>query len=411
MSVGFYANINEDGNEVHPWTECHVFEVMRDDLYKVRYTDKFGQTQVKIVANYDLAEARPLGRFEIITRGVRVIAQRDPKKLPYRFKSSLERDIFLFCNSDNGFYAGFTGKQHTIDDVLHSMVFFDDGHVQYVPMQNIRNLLFDNKCAQANENVKRFYEYYMNVTATGVATTKFQIQIPAPSDYLRIDSQCYWEEVQVQAVEGDLMKVFFMDTNRYEWLWIGSPRIKRVWKNIMKDKRLNKNTPMVADSHVIDLNDADDLQDRPLQLADLTDFDARTYIDALPVLKKIPHRCSKKCVPYEQYLDLSKQQAFARPMLTGWKRIAQKHNVAYRTPCGLTFDRYANIRKFLRETGSNLTFECFTFNVKVDCLKVFESNERVLIEVSQNQPMVRAIVRLRLFASYCLCFTRMMNDS
>lgn len=394
VSLGFYANINDDGVDVLPWTACHVFEVVGEDLFKVRYIDACGQTQSKIMASFDLAEARPLGQYEIISRGVRVIAQRDPKRLPYRYKSSLDRDIFLFSNSDNGFYAGFTGEQHTIDDALHTMVFFDDGHVQYVPMKSIRATMLDDKCARANENVKRFYEYYKSVMDT--ANHKlFQIRIPAVQDYLRIDSYCYWEEVQVLAVEGDLMKVFFMDSNRNEWLWIGSPRIKRVWKSIMRDKRLNKNTPMVADSRVINLDDIDDPLDKPLKLPDSPDFDVQKYIEALPALPKVPHICGPQCVSYEQFLDLSRQQAFARPLLTGWKRVGQKNRVLYRTPCGLTFDRYANIRKYLRETSSCLTFECFTFNVKVDCLKMFDDGGKVLMQVSDRaRPLLGAFVMM-----------------
>lgn len=335
------------------------------------------------VDKFHLAEARPLHRNELIDHGVRIIAQRDPLKMPYRYKSSLDRNIFLFSNSDDGFYSGFTGDQHTINGLLHTMVFFDDGHVQYVPMKKIRTILDNDMCTFANDNVNKFYHYYMDLLSDPLNLSVFKIPTPAEEDFLRIDSDCFWEEVQVIAIEGEMVQVFFMDTNRYEWLWFGSPRMKKVWKAIVRDKHLNKKLPKSKFTAAIDLDTSDDDIEMAGKAILKTTADVEKYIASFsdPGLASPTHRCSNSCVSYEKNVYLAKHQALLRPMLTGWKRKVHKKVVYYRTPCGIVHHRLPSIRKFLRDTKSELAYDCFSFNLKVDCMKEYQTRESVLKEV------------------------------
>lgn len=381
--IGFFANINTNKHTVEPWISCNVIQVSSEWSFDIMYVDTSGEMVMGRVNKYNLAEGRPLHPNELVDHGVRVIAQRDPMKMPYRYKSSLDQNIFLFNNSDAAFYAGFTGDQHTINGLLHTMVFFDDGHVQYVPMQKMRTIFENDMCAFGNENANKFYHYYMDLMDEPGKVPMFKITTPAEEDFLRIDSKCFWEEVQVIAVEGELVQVFFMETNRYEWLWFGSPRIKKVWKAIMKDKHLNKKLPKSKFSNAIDLDNSDDDVDTAEKVILKTASEVDEYIASFsdPEIADNSHRCSNTCVRYEQQVYLAKHQALARPMLTGWKRKINKKAVQYRTPCGLVFYRITSIRKFLRETKSELSYDCFTFNIKVDCTKEYRTHESVLREV------------------------------
>lgn len=381
--MGFYANISDDTTKVVPWAECHISEVACADSYKIRYVDIYGRTQAKIVAGYDLAEARPFRRNELVSRGVRVIAQRDPKKLPTSHESSASQDIFLINKS--GFYLGFTGEQCTINGVLHSMIFFDDGHVQYIPMNKIRGTLRNDMCAHANANVHQFYDYYMAVMDIGEMVKTFQIQKPAVDDFIRIDLQCYWEKARVLAVDDELIKVFFTRSERTEWIWIGSPRLNRVWNALVWHGKMHQNTVSTeCDYKTIDSSDSHDDAGKQKLFNASSQQDLKAYIESLPSRRKVQHRCTGNCVLLEESLDLSKHQALVRPMLTGWKRRSRNNQIFYITPCGLILDQYASIGEFLRKTSSSLSFECFAFNINVDCFKEFEAGEKVLFEVSDR---------------------------
>lgn len=335
------------------------------------------------MASYELAEARSLGRNTPISRGIRVISQRDPQKLLKYHESRSDEDVCL--TRDDGFYAGFTGEQRTIDDTLHSMVFFDDGHVQYVPTERIRSTMCNDKCAHANENIQHFYDYYMALLDSGDMIKSFQIQVPAVDDLIKIDSHCYWEKAKVLIVEGELIKVFFMESDRTEWLWVGSPRINRVWSALMWHDKVNKQTASVEDDYnLIDLVDTDDNASKPKLSNDPSADDLKSHIETLPAIPNVKHCCTDECVPYERSLSLSKYQALVRPMLSGWKRRARRQKVFYIAPCGLVFDRHKTISKFLLNTNSSLSFDCFTFNINVDCFKDLDSGEKVLIEVNNK---------------------------
>lgn len=360
---------------VKPWVPCRMVEVISDKLYYVCFIDGNGLPTERHMSAYDLAEACPVRSDQILPHGYRVIAQRDPSKLPYRYKTSLGHNITLYNNTDNGFYPGFAGEHLVINNIIHTMVFFDDGHVQYIPNRDIRPVLLNNHCLQAPANARNFYKYYMTIMDDPRLFNHFKIPVPDVEQYLRIDLHCYWEQVHVYETQGELVRVFFMETNRYEWIWIGSPRIRQVWKAIMRDKNVNRTAPIGA---VIDLDESSE----EIQLkTEKLESDILEYNEGLPQVYSHPGKCTEVCNPYEKHHCMTKYQALARPYLAGWRRMVHKGTVLYRTPCGMSADDARVIRTILLNMKSNLSLDCFSLDPRMNCLELYEHSDVVLIPV------------------------------
>lgn len=367
--IGFFANVADDANIISSWQPCNIKTVIpmndskRSKKYVISYSN--GERNVeKTVPEYYLAEARTLQLNEFLKKGTRVIAKRDQAKLPFRFSSTYNHNIHLGSNSDDGFYAGIVGEQYETDDGIQCLIFFDDGHTQYISMKYIK-LVFgaNNNWKYAHQNARRFYSYLMNTVEDVV------IDEPLYHDEIKIDFNCDWQWARVEEVDRSLIKVYFMEVNRYEWIWIGSPRIETIWRKMHKNKHLNKFTPNDLDVVELLSDDSDN------------EIDPQFEMTKCPNPKKlVPHQCSNKCVPFEHSVNMSKFDALQRPLITGWKRNLGKSKVSYQTPCGMSKYSLSSVRKFLIKTKSNLLIDSFTFDNNVDCYEEFVGGEYKVID-------------------------------
>lgn len=135
----FFAKRTEHDNVLGPWQPCFLegeVENIDDYSHVVRFCS---DNRKKLVASYELADASKPEHSEL-KRGIRVIAKRCGKKLPYQLDAFGQR-IRLYSNSDSDFYPGIVFGSYS-----QHLVFFDDGMVQYVPIEHIRRVLEPDGC-------------------------------------------------------------------------------------------------------------------------------------------------------------------------------------------------------------------------------------------------------------------------
>ena len=191
---------------------------------------------------------------------------------------------------------------------------------------------------------------------------------PAKGSTMKIELNGNWVYAEAVEIDEDLplgQFRFMIDyqPDRFEWLYLGSPRIERVWRKMIEGKLLDKlfNFAQIAtDSR----NDDDDLI-----LIDRCSIDVRALRrnNKAPESdgRKVPddHECSHACVPLEdKYKEQIKEcSLFHRPLVVGFKRDDTSEPPVYTSPCNRKLRTYADIRKYLTKVNSKLRLDSFSF--------------------------------------------------
>lgn len=210
----------------------HLAVINLDSSDEDKYTDtdvKYHMVvgpdgEIRKIADYHLAFAYPSNPKEQLPYGLRVIARRKQKHFPIAY--SHHGATYLYHNDDSAFYAGILSCE-TIS-VSHEnfryLVFFDDGHVQYVSSNDVRVVFGNNGKRYVHENARKFYDYYFY----RVKIKRMMEVTCVPEQILSVFLNHRFELAKV--VEYDkvrrpgLMLLQFPNSHQAEWLYTGSNR-------------------------------------------------------------------------------------------------------------------------------------------------------------------------------------------
>lgn len=269
----------------------------------------------------------------------------------------------MFSNQEHEFYPGIIAREFQ-DEYC---VFFDDGIVQWMARNKIRcvdgndeynhgmgsmfsfrDFLYTSNIliiVAAHQNAKEYFELY---------ATKEQFEIiPTEQKTIQVELDGAIKDAKVLKVNRILAQIHFPDANRFEWIYLGSPRILKVYRNLILSKSLDEIIEFrtfkpcrSADVVAIDVfeqqetnNDSADDHSMPS-----TSSSASTASES--------HECNNECVREEANAKVNDSDPHVRPIFAGWLQ-------SYRTPCGLYLQSIHEIEAYLAKTQSKLTIGCF----------------------------------------------------
>lgn len=326
------------------------------------------------IPDYYMANGHPPEKYVKLKPGTRVIARRKLKFFPVTQVDELGPE-HLYANDDSAFYAGIISASESFKNgCWNYMVFFDDGHAQYVSNRKIRVVFGDYGTKYVHPNAQQFYDYYF-----GKVVAELDCKIDKNA---RVFVNSAFELAKVVKRQEKLVLLHFGKLNLMEWLYIGSPRFEIVWKEIYNNKKLKKfhdvNATMIEvssdseeeeDEYVSPVKqplplDAEDPSQRMISLR------PKRLIDDYKEMQDLgrQHICNPKCVlEFERNDKIFDFDPLKRPLLAGWKRKISGSCV-YVTPCGRSFATIDTTHRYLLNTNSKLSIDCFTFSVNIDCM-------------------------------------------
>lgn len=146
--------------------------------------------------------------------------------IPPKMQLMNETRVLAALDSSTGpkkFYAGVVGETLCRSNDYNYLIFFDNGHVRYVPASDVRVVKGDDRWIHVHQNASLFLRYYFNEKDAPMLSEKIGTTISV--EYLgKLHS------ARIAGVHGDLLiQITYIDINRKEWLYRGSPRIETVW--------------------------------------------------------------------------------------------------------------------------------------------------------------------------------------
>lgn len=207
-------------------------------------------------------------------------------------------------------------------------------------------------------NARLYFKFY---------TSQIQYEIKA-TEQLKFTVELNGEGKMARVVKIDriLAQIHFEEDDRFEWIYLGSPRIPQIWRRYVVEKKLDN---IIEFQTFTACRTADVIMvDSVEQQDDRYEDDATNMSESFFTMNKSngraakEHSCGHDCVRYEDYVDLTKIALFRRPILCGWERTARY----YRSPCGLNFYSLQDIDKYLVETGSKIRIDSFDLTKNVD---------------------------------------------
>lgn len=235
-----YANIYNSVPEIGccpPWELCTVSKNLKKDGLFTAIDDH--KMEIELPVHYIASDL--MIAFKLAPK-TRVIASRKHMFLPC-FYDELERAApFIYKNFDESeFFAGVISDEYRHgDNGLEYLVLFDDGHAQYVEINDIRVVNGSPGIEHVPENTRNFYDYYFGV--------KWPLRRKADcktNDILRVLLNGKFHDAKVCKFFGSsLILIHFLEENIFEWIFEGSDRIEVVHKSVckfLKDKGMNHN--------------------------------------------------------------------------------------------------------------------------------------------------------------------------
>lgn len=343
--------------------------------------DQFGE--IRKIPDYYMAYGYPPNPKQRLPNGLRIIARRLQKHFPMTYTA--QGPVTLYHNDDTAFYAGILSCEYSENNgQYHYMVFFDDGHVQYVANENIRVVFGNYGKRYVHENARKFYDYYfyrVKIKRMMEITCVYEKEImvflnsrPEMAKMIDFDTE----------TRRGLVLLHFWKSNQIEWLYTGSPRIERIWKLIHKDKQMQQyhqaNETLIevsSDSEDDDECELQSPQKKPLPIGakdpkqKTIKLNPKDLIDDYKETGKLDrkHICGRLCVrEFERNPKIFDFDPLKRPILAGWTRKITGI-CYYIAPCGRSFNTLEATYKYLRTTRSRLTIDCFSFSSNIECMR------------------------------------------
>lgn len=193
---------------------------------------------------------------------------------------------------------------------------------------------------------------------------------------------------KVLEVDRILAKVQFLNKNRVEWIYLGSPRISQIYRELIKRKRLDEY--IVCKTY------------KPCRSADVVVIDSMDEKDvAVPSTSyqngraADGHICTNECVhEKEKFVNLDVNKKYLWPLWTGWSiemdpTLIPREPSFYRSPCGIPLNTLIAIEAYLEKTNSKLAIDCFDLGKNI-VIKV--SKKKMTAESGSNKiNLIRSI--------------------
>lgn len=364
-----------------------------DDDDMKQHLVEFEDGTIKLVPDYCIAYGAAPENFIKLKSQTRIIARRKSKFLPVVTVPHLSTDEkdsekakfigkHIYDNDDTAFYPGITGcNTHTCrkNGRWYNLVFFDDGHVQYVKNADIRIVFGTYGTKYVHPNAKQFFDYYF----IGLRNTnQVEMDCAVGKNYLVSWDSAFEiaEVIQYDRERPALALLFFSQRKILEWLYVGSPRFQKVWTEILKDKKYqDANATMIEVSSDSEEENDDYVSPVKLPLSSTAKnliqkevcLFPRTLIDNYKEPRDLGarHTCSNNCVrQYEENEKIFDFDPLKRPLLAGWKRKMADRIYIYDAPCGRTCYTIENIHRYLVATDSKLSIDCFCLSANIECM-------------------------------------------
>lgn len=352
-----FANAVEDRNIIGPWQRCKILSETKTG-FEVQFNERVAG--VKEIPKYNLAFGTSPNIDDLLP-GKRVIAKRCSDKI------SMQLEYKLLISRNESFYAGIAAPENHNDQksISTRLIFFDDGHVEYVSIRNIR-MVYDN-CGHsfAHANAETYFEHLLNTDINISDMLTLEV-----NDKIVVECDGDWLNAVVIKVDRSLVRILFQKLFRYEWIYVGSPRIKKIQRKKTLDS-FDSDAVISHDEHDDVIGPFPSFEDLEVPVQEIENTISIKSTDHQLSFEVNPnHLCSNKCVSNAESIDANEFGAFSRPLQCGWKRLKKSH-VTYVSPCGKEFKVIKRIDEYLIRTKSSLLIDYFTFNLKMDCTKQY----------------------------------------
>lgn len=207
-------------------------------------------------------------------------------------------------------------------------------------------------------NAKKYFEWFVSIK------NRFEI-LPTLGQVNLIELNGEWVNGSIVTLDPNLPLAQFSlmrdnQPDRFEWLYLGSPRILEVWRNIIREKQLDG--MLKFDGLKVNPIDEDCILFENVPSTDRVTY-ARDEEAPISIGNDfVNHECSHECVKIEDSTDIEKFSLFHRPLSVGFKRDQTK----YKAPCGLPLKKYGSIRDYLMKTDSKLRLDSFALHRQFD---------------------------------------------
>ncbi|KAK4878375.1 hypothetical protein RN001_010881 [Aquatica leii] len=335
----------------------------------------------------------------------------------------------------DAFYPGIIAEPLSYSNDFRYLIFFDDGYAQYVPHKLVHVIYESSKDVWEDMHVdsrlfiKKYLESYPERPM--VRLRKDQT--------VRTEYNGKWWLATVMAIDCSLVKMFFENSNRIEWIYRGSTRLNPMFKEELAASHRQQNKSRVVKPHG-DLdpyvqytrNGGEDSRSNVRSVArkstakpTIPSGRIPATVPFLPVSNDKPslslqapppskvvyftpraqnntrtlykhHNCSVKCKSFISY-DVKKLNGYnplSKPLLCGWNRVTYKHKgkreINYKAPCGRFIRSMKELHYYLRLTKSEMTVDLFDFDFWVHCLAEFvlERNATINKDMSNGIELV-----------------------
>ncbi|KAF5290122.1 hypothetical protein FQA39_LY14903 [Lamprigera yunnana] len=318
------------------------------------------------------------------------------------------------------FYPGIIAEPLSYSNEFRYLIFFDDGYAQYVPHKLVHLIYASSKQVWQDMHVdsrlfiKRYLESYPDRHM--VTLSKDQT--------VRTEYNGKWWFATVMAIDCSLVKMFFENSNRVEWIYRGSTRLNPMFREEFGSSE-PRNTMEIEPNKGESTKSIRSVARKSTAKSTVPKGKVPVTVPFLPMANPKPdvsiltppaskvvyftpraqantkllfelHVCSFKCKRYITYnvKKLNGYNPLSKPLLCGWNRVTIKHKgkreINYKTPCGRFVRNLFELHRYLQTTESEMTVDLFDFDFWVHCLAEFvlERNATINKDMSNGLELV-----------------------
>ncbi|XP_050301921.1 histone-lysine N-methyltransferase eggless-like isoform X2 [Anthonomus grandis grandis] len=319
------------------------------------------------------------------------------------------------------YYAGIVGENPVESNFYRYLIFFDIGYAQYVNHHGI-NLVFEADAQvwkDMPEDSRPFIQKYLE------SQDRPMVKL-IPGQTVRVEYNGKWWLCTIKHVDCSLVKVYFDQINRWEWIYRGSTRLSPMYREelaastrhtgIRTPRKLGpnesaavvqysrneefvqssqkENTPpsetrAVARKSTTKPNSVNQPAPKavrflpPIQPTSNASGPTSKIMYFTPRDQQVTrqeyklHECGPMCKTFitHNFTKLRGHNPLSKPLLCGWARMTLKDRgrkeIIYKAPCGRMIRNISEIHYYLRVTESEMTVDLFDFNHMVRCLAEF----------------------------------------
>lgn len=206
---------------LQPWIlgKVHSIISISPITYRVKYLPKKFNNQLRNCFGNEIAICTPA--TVIIPVSTRVVALFDDGKIKSEDKKNDEI---------GSYYSGIIAEYPKSTNKNRYLVFYDDGHAQYVKHQDIYVVtessprVWDDLPIQSRDFVKNYLDKYPEIPMTKLS----------PDQRIKTEWMGKWWMARVVQVDANLVQMYFEADKRTEWIYRGSARLEPLYIEALK---------------------------------------------------------------------------------------------------------------------------------------------------------------------------------